>query len=256
VTPVDVQALFALSGQRALVTGASRGIGARAAQVLDAAGASVALIARSESDLRDVAATLTNEPLVIVADLGDRNFAARVAEQLDGAWENVDVLVNNAGLSRPKSALHLTLDDWDDILDINLRAAFSLTQLIGAGMLQRQYGRIINVASVLGVIGDAWAAPYTASKSGLVGLTRSLGVEWGGAGVTVNALCPGWIETDMVTDLQKNAEFDTRVTRRTPVHRWGRVEDLDAALLLLASPSSAFLTGQTIVVDGGLTAGW
>ena len=256
MTPADIQKLFALSGQRAVVTGASRGIGARAAQVLDAAGASVALIARSEPDLRDVAATLTNEPLVIVADLGDRSFAARVAGQLEGAWESVDILVNNAGLARPKASLHLTLNDWDDILDINLRAAFSLCQLVGGGMLRRQYGRIINVASVLGLIGDAWAAPYAASKSGLVGLTRSRGVEWASAGVTVNALCPGWIETDMVTDLQKNAEFDTRVTRRTPVHRWGRVDDLDAALLLLASPNSAFLTGQTIVVDGGLTAGW
>jgi NAD(P)-dependent dehydrogenase (short-subunit alcohol dehydrogenase family) len=256
VTPVNIQELFVLSGQRAVVTGASRGIGARAAQVLDAAGASVALIARSEPDLREVAATLTNEPLVIVADLADRSFAAGVAEQLEGPWENVDILVNNAGLSRPKSALHLTLDDWDDILDVNLRAAFSLSQLVGAGMLRRQYGRIINVASVLGLIGDTWAAPYAASKSGLVGLTRSLGVEWASAGVTVNALCPGWIETDMVTDLQNNADFAKRVTRRTPARRWGRVEDLDAALLLLASRKSAFLTGQTIVVDGGLTAGW
>ena len=256
MTPADIHQLFALSGQRAVVTGASRGIGARAAQLLDAAGASVALIARSESDLQDVAATLTNEPLVIVADLGDRSFAPRVAEQLVGVWECVEILVNNAGLSRPKAAVDLKPDDWDDVLDINLRAAFSLSQLVGAGMLRRRYGRIVNVASVMGLIGDAWAAPYSASKSGLVGLTRSLGVEWASAGVTVNALCPGWIETAMVTDLQDDPAFDKRVTRRTPAHRWGRVEDLDAALLLLASPNSGFLTGQTLVVDGGLTAGW
>jgi NAD(P)-dependent dehydrogenase (short-subunit alcohol dehydrogenase family) len=256
MNPAEVQHLFALSGQRAVVTGASRGIGARAAQVLDAAGASVALIARSEADLREVAATLANEPLVIVADLGDRSVAARVGEQLECAWDSVDILVNNAGLSRPKAAIKLTLSDWDDVLDINLRAAFSLSQTIGVGMLRRQYGRIINVASVLGLIGDAWAAPYSASKSALIGLTRSLAVEWGAAGVTVNALCPGWIDTDMVKDLQDDPAFEKRVTRRTPVRRWGHVGDLDAALLLLASPNSSFLTGQTIVVDGGLTASW
>jgi NAD(P)-dependent dehydrogenase (short-subunit alcohol dehydrogenase family) len=256
MNPSDVAQLFALSGQRAVVTGASRGIGARAAQVLDAAGARVALVARSEADLDQVAKTLTNDPIVIVADLSDRSFASRIVDQLEGEWESVDILVNNAGLSRPKAATDLTLDDWDDVFNINLRAAFSLSQVIGAGMLRRRYGRIVNVASVLGLIGDAWAAPYSASKSGLIGLTRSLAVEWAPSGVTVNALCPGWIETAMVSGFQEDAAFEQRVSRRTPVHRWGRVEDLDAALLLLASSNSAFLTGQTIVVDGGLTAGW
>ncbi|NMI00190.1 SDR family NAD(P)-dependent oxidoreductase [Pseudonocardia acidicola] len=248
--------LFGLAGRRAVVTGASRGIGARAAQALDAAGAQVALVARSERELRDVAATLDNEPLVITADLAQDDAAERVAGEITAAWGGTDILVNNAGLSRPAPAVELAAADWDAILTLNLRSVFTLTRALAAGMLERGYGRVVNIGSVLGLLGEAWAAPYAASKAGLNGLTRSLAVEWAAHGVTVNTICPGWVDTEMVADLRRDPRFDKRVLRRVAARRWGVPSDMDGALLLLASPGASYLTGQTVVVDGGLSAGW
>lgn len=248
--------LFGLAGRRAVVTGASRGIGARAAQALDAAGATLALVARSEDQLHQVAKTLTNEPLVVPADLRSEAGVGEVAAAVADAWGGADILVNNAGLSRPAPALELRTEDWDAVLDVNLRSVFTLTRALAAGMLDRGWGRVINVSSVLSLVGDAWAAPYAASKAGLNGLTRSLAVEWASRGVTVNALCPGWVDTDMVADLRADPNFDKRVLRRVAARRWGVPEDMDGALLLLAAPASSYLTGQTLVVDGGLAAGW
>ncbi|MCU4183881.1 SDR family oxidoreductase [Acidiferrimicrobium sp. IK] len=256
MTAALLDELFGLTGQRAIVTGASRGIGARAAQTLDAAGARVALVARSESQLREIAATLANEPLVVPADLNRNEGPVEVAATVADAWGGADILVNNAGLSRPAPSHQLLMSDWDDILTLNLRSVFALTQAVAAGMLSRRHGRIINVSSVLGLLGEAWAAPYTASKAGVNGLSRTLAVEWASEGVTVNALCPGWIDTEMVAVLRANPQFDKRVLRRVAMHRWGVESDLDGALLLLAGPASSYLTGQTIVVDGGLAAGW
>jgi NAD(P)-dependent dehydrogenase (short-subunit alcohol dehydrogenase family) len=248
--------LFGLSGLRAVVTGASRGIGAHLARTLDSAGARVAVISRDARTLGDLASTLTHDPLVVPADLSRTEDVDAAAATVLDSWGGADILVNNAGLSRPKPALDTAMSDWDDIVSLNLRNVFGLTTTLARGMVERQYGRIVNVSSVLGVLGEAWAAPYCAAKSGLNGLTRSLAVEWAPHGVTVNALCPGWIDTDMVAQLRADERFDKRVLRRVAAHRWGRPDDLAGALLLLAGPSGSYLTGQTIVVDGGLAAGW
>jgi NAD(P)-dependent dehydrogenase (short-subunit alcohol dehydrogenase family) len=148
------------------------------------------------------------------------------------------------------------MSDWDDALDLNLRSAFILAQAVAPAMIAAGWGRIVNVASVLGHVSDTHSAAYSASKSGLIGLSRSLAVEWARRGITVNALCPGWIGTDMVEELRGNAAFEARVLSRVPMRRWGAPEDLDGALLFLCSDASAFMTGQSLVLDGGLLASW
>ena len=249
--------LFSLEGKTALVTGASRGIGARMAAVLDRAGARVALLARDTGRLEEVALGLSHESIVVTADVADEvSLTAAIATTLSGFDGHVDILVNNAGISRPTRATDVTLADWDLILDVNLRSAFVLAQAFAPGMMEAGWGRIVNVASVMSHLSDAHGAAYSASKSGLVGLTRSLAVEWARRGITVNALCPGWIATDMIENLRADPAFEARVLKRVPARRLGRPEDLDGALLFLASDASAFMTGQSLVVDGGLMASW
>lgn len=253
IGPAD---LFRLHGRTALVTGASRGIGATAARVLDAAGARVVLVARDAARLADVAGTLAHEPVVLPADLLNEDSCDRLPGRAKEAVGGVDVLVNNAGLHRPAVATELRVDDWEAVNALNLRAAFLLARGFAGEMAGRGWGKVINVASVMGLVGDVGASAYIATKAGLLGLTRALGTEWAAQGVTVNALCPGWVDTEMVDQLKGNPAFERRLLRRVPVRRWGRTEDLAGALLLLATPASDFMVGQAIVVDGGLTTSW
>jgi NAD(P)-dependent dehydrogenase (short-subunit alcohol dehydrogenase family) len=249
--------LFELTGRVALVTGASRGIGATAARALDAAGARVVLCARDEDRLTAVAAGLRHEPLVVPADLTAPGGVGELLAALDGALDvDVDILVNNAGGHAPAAATELALSDWDRVQLLNVRAVFELTRGLAPGMAARGWGKVVNVSSILGALGDTHAAAYTTSKAALTGLTRALGVEWAPHGITVNALCPGWIATDLVAGLAANSSFDRRVRRRTPAGRWATADDLVGAFLFLAGPASDFMTGQTLVVDGGLSASW
>jgi NAD(P)-dependent dehydrogenase (short-subunit alcohol dehydrogenase family) len=244
--------LFSLEGRRALVTGASRGIGVTICRVLDAAGAQVVLVARDAARLEQLAAELRNDPVVLPADLLHAEEALRVAAEA-GA---VHVLVNNASLSEPTPAAEVTLESWDRTLSLNLRSAFALTQAVAPAMIDAGWGKVVNVASVMAFFGDAYAAAYAASKAGTLGLTRALAVEWARAGVRVNALCPGWIDTDMVADLRRDERFERRVLRSVPMNRWGTPDDLAGAVLFLSTRASDFMTGQALVVDGGLSASW
>jgi NAD(P)-dependent dehydrogenase (short-subunit alcohol dehydrogenase family) len=175
---------------------------------------------------------------------------------LAGYADHVDILINNAGTHAAGEAMELAPDVWDEVQNVNLRSAFLLARGLAPAMARRGWGKIVNMASVLGVVADVDASAYVASKAGLLGLTRALGTEWAGRGITVNALCPGWIDTDMVSDLRSRDSFDRRVLRRTPAGRWGRADDLTGALIFLSSHASDFMVGQTLIIDGGLTASW
>jgi NAD(P)-dependent dehydrogenase (short-subunit alcohol dehydrogenase family) len=248
--------LFDLTGKTALVTGASRGLGAAAARALDRAGARVALVARTKSSLTEVAAGLTNEPMVFEADISDPGSPAEIVGRVEDETGHLDVVVNNAGISNLGPAQRMSIESWDEVFAVNLRAAFLFSKASSAGMRSRGYGKIVNVASVISHASDAHSSAYSASKTGILGLTRALAVEWAGYGIRVNALSPGWVLTEMTAPLKENEAFANRVLGSVPQRRWGEPEDLDGAFVFLASPASDFMTGQDLTVDGGLLAKW
>lgn len=248
--------LFSLKGKSAVVTGASGGLGARIASVLDAAGARVALVGRSKSKLDAIAESLNNNPVVVVADLADEVAVSDVVTRCRNELASVDVLVNNAGLFISSSLRTTSLSQWENMQQVNLRAPFLLAQAFASDMLDQGQGKIINMSSIMGLVGDRDSVGYSASKAGVIGLTRALAVTLGDKGVQVNALCPGFIATPMTDNLKSNGRFNSRLDQNVPARRWGTPEDLDGSILFLASSASEFMTGQVLVVDGGLLAGW
>lgn len=253
---VKVHNLFSLKDKTAVVTGASNGLGARMARVLDAAGASIALVGRRATSLEKVAETLRNEHFIFPADLVDTDSIADIVSRCRSELPAVDVLVNNAGVFISSSLQATSLDQWENMQQVNLRAPFLLAQALADDMARRGAGKIINMSSIMGLVGDHDSAGYSASKAGVIGLTRSLAVTLGDTGVQVNALCPGFIATSMTEALQNNVRFKSRLEQRVPLRRWGSPEDLDGSILFLSSAASDFVTGQVFVVDGGLLAGW
>lgn len=248
--------LFDLTGRVAVVTGASRGLGAAAAAALDRAGARVALVARTKPDLVNVAAKLRNAPMVFEADICDPAVPASVVAEIEKQAGQLDIVVNNAGISNLGPAQRMSQESWDSVMNVNVRASFLFAQAAVAGMRARKYGKIVNVASVIAHASDSHSSAYSASKTGLIGLTRALAVEWAGYGIRVNALCPGWVLTEMTSGLQGNEAFANRVMQAVPQRRWGQPGDLDGAFVFLSSPASDFMTGQSLTVDGGLLAKW
>lgn len=248
--------LFGLAGRTALITGATRGIGESMAQALDAAGARVILAGRDLSRLEQAASSLQHDPLVLTADLQDPDGPATLASEARAAAGTIDVLINNAGGSWNEALGDVDDQSWARTIQTNLTSAFILTRELAPPMADRGWGRVVNVASVMGLVGDTHSTAYAASKGGMISMTRSLAAELGRSGVTVNALCPGWVETDLVSALHSDERFEQRVVRRTPVRRWGAPADMAAAAVFLSSPGAAFMTGQALVVDGGLSATW
>ena len=250
--------LFDLSGKVALVTGASRGLGQYFARALARAGADIAITSRDKKALAAIAGEL--EALgrkVYPAELDVREYESiqRATAEVEGCFGKIDILVNNAGCNIRKPALDVNWDDWNTILDTNLRGAFFVAQAVARGMIQRGYGRIINIGSVTSVAGFAGLAPYGASRGGIKQLTMSLADDWGRHGVTVNCLAPGWFKTRQNQVLYENAKWVEYITDRIPVKRPGRPDDLDGAVVFLASESSRYITGQTLLVDGGVSTG-
>jgi NAD(P)-dependent dehydrogenase (short-subunit alcohol dehydrogenase family) len=252
---LDVASPFMLDGKVAVVTGASSGLGDRFARVLHAAGATVVAAARRTDRLEALAAACPGL-IPVTCDVSiDADCERLIATAIEGSGR-LDVLVNNAGIGTPMPAEDEPPEQFRQVIDVNLNAVFVLSQLAGRHMIERGDGVIINVASILGLVGAApiKQASYCASKGAVVNLTRELGAQWGRKGVRVNALAPGWFVSEM-TELMWSDEGTMQFLRRnTPMARGGEPHELDGALLFLASDASSFVTGQTIVVDGGWTA--
>jgi NAD(P)-dependent dehydrogenase (short-subunit alcohol dehydrogenase family) len=250
--------LFDLTGQIALVTGASRGLGQHFARALARAGADLILTSRKADDLAPIVAeieSLGRRAYPYALDVREQASIDSVAAQVHARFPQVHILVNNAGCNVRKPALDITWEDWNLVLDTNLRGTFFVAQAIARGMVQHGYGRIINIGSVTSVFGYAGLAPYGASRGGVRQLTMSLADDWGPRGITVNCLAPGWFRTAQNQVLYENQEWVDYLVDRIPVKRPGDVHDLDGAIVFLASESSRYITGQTLLVDGGISTG-
>lgn len=250
--------LFDLSGNVALVTGTSRGLGQYFARALARAGADIAMTSRNKDSLLAFATEIRDlgrREFCTELDVRDHASIQRAVQEVETHFGKIDILVNNAGCNIRKPALDVTWDDWNTILDTNLRGAFFVAQAVARGMLQRGYGRIINIGSVTSVSGFAGLAPYGASRGGIKQLTMSLADDWGSRGVTVNCLAPGWFKTAQNQVLYENSAWVEYIRDRIPVKRPGRPDDLDGAVVFLASESSRYVTGQTLLVDGGISTG-
>jgi NAD(P)-dependent dehydrogenase (short-subunit alcohol dehydrogenase family) len=247
---------FELAGRIAMVTGASRGIGRGIALELARAGASVAVTARGVGDLagtaREIEAAGTSA-LAVALEVRDRASIRAAAETVEERLGPVDILVNNAGVQRLRHALDVTEDDWDFVLDTNLRGLFFCCQELGRRMVERRRGKIVNVSSAAGLIPSAERAAYASSKAAVLTLTRVLAVEWAAHGVTVNAVAPTFVETELAAQTLDRPGAREAILARIPLRRLATVEDVAAAVRYLASPAADYLTGTTISVDGGLT---
>jgi 2-deoxy-D-gluconate 3-dehydrogenase len=251
-------AMFSLAGQRALVTGASRGLGRAMAEALAAAGADVVCSAHSAGGARDTVAsieTLGRRAWEFAADVSDRDATLRLADEAERVTGGeIDNLVNNAGTIKRRAAVDHTLDDWDAVLRTNLDSVFVLSQRIGRTMVARGRGKIVNVASLLSFSGGITVPGYTASKHAVAGLTKAFANEWAQTGVNVNAIAPGYMQTDNTRPLREDAARNAAITARIPAARWGAPEDLAGAVVFLASRASDYVNGHVLVVDGGWMA--
>jgi 3-oxoacyl-[acyl-carrier protein] reductase len=240
-----------LNGQVALVTGGSRGIGLGIARELAAAGARVAVVARDAARAEEAAGELPGE--------GHRGFGADVAQaddvnglikRVEDEMGSLDILVNNAGVTRDNLLMRLKDEDWNVVVDTNLKGAFNTIRAASRGMMKRKAGRIINITSVVGITGNKGQANYAASKAGLIGLTKSVARELASRGILVNAIAPGYIETDMTSELSE--EVRAALQSQIALGRLGRPEDIAAVVRFLAGPGASYITGQLLVVDGGM----
>ncbi len=249
---------FDLSGRVALVTGASRGLGQYMARALARAGADLVITSRNRDSLTDFQReieALGRRALPLPLDVTDEASIRAMARDVLAHYGRIDILVNNAGRNRRKPALDVTWEDWDFVVNANLRGTFFVAQAVAPSMIERGYGRIINIGSVTCVFGYAGLAPYCASRGGTRQLTMSLADEWGPYGVTVNCLAPGWFKTAQTAVLYNDPEWVEYLVDRIPVKRPGLPTDLDGAVVFLASEASRYVTGQTLLVDGGISTG-
>jgi 3-oxoacyl-[acyl-carrier protein] reductase len=242
--------MFDLSGRKALVTGASGGIGGEIARALHAQGATVALSGTRRAALDEVASALGERVAVVEANLSDKDSVEALVPAAEAAMEGLDILVNNAGVTRDGLFVRMKDEDWDAVIAVNLTAAFRLSRAAVKGMMRRRYGRIVNIGSVVGSMGNPGQGNYAASKAGLIGMTKSLAAEVASRGITVNCVSPGMIEsamTDALNDKQREGMLST-----IPMRRLGLAQEVAAAVTYLAAEEAAYVTGHTLHVNGGM----
>ena len=245
--------MFDLSGKIALVTGASRGIGCGIAKTLAENGAHVVCVSRNVSDVQSVADEITvagGAATAVACDISDPDNVSKLIKETVATHDHLDILVNNAGVTRDNLLMRMSDDDWNTVLNINLKAAFIAIKAAARTMIKQRNGRIINISSVVGLTGNAGQVNYAASKAGLIGLTKSTARELASRGITANCIAPGYVATDMTNELGDKARQS--LNEKIPLGRIGQVEDIAYAVAFLASDEAEYITGQTLAVDGGM----
>jgi NAD(P)-dependent dehydrogenase (short-subunit alcohol dehydrogenase family) len=253
-----MQDLFDLSGKVAIVTGTSRGLGQYFGRALAKAGADLVITSRKLSSLtkfKKEIESLGRKALAVQVDVLSQSDIENMVRTAIKEYGKIDILVNNAGLNIRSPSADFSWEDWDTVLDTNLKGNFFCAQAVAKEMIKRKYGRIINMGSCTCVFGMEGITPYTASRGGVLMMTKSLAAEWGKYGITVNVLAPGWFKTAQNAALYENKQWVEYITSRIPLNRPGLPHDLDGTVIFLASDASAYITGQMILVDGGFTTG-
>ena len=249
---------FRLDGKVALVTGGSKGLGRAMAQALAEAGADIALCSRNAAEAtaaaQEIAAATGRKAAGFYADVTDRASVADLKTQCEAAFGQIDILLNNAGVNVRKPTPELTEDDWDSVIDSSIKGSFLCSQAFLPGMIERKWGRVVMLGSIMTFVAIPGRAAYASAKSGLLGLTHALALEAAPHGVTVNCLCPGPFETPMNRVLMNDPVAYQAFLSKIPLGRWGQPEELGGAIVFLCSPASAFMTGTTLTLDGGWTA--
>jgi len=242
--------LFNLEGRKALITGASGGIGKEIAKVLIEHNAEVCISGRNIEELNSLKESLGKKCFIVACDLSKKEEIIDLVKKSDDLLGHIDILINNAGITKDNIFLRMSENEWEDVLSVNLNSTFSILKLITKGMVKRKYGRIINISSIVGVTGGAGQVNYSASKAGLIGLTKSLSQEIATRNITVNCIAPGFIETPMTEKL--DVKRKDAIISSIPMNRIGKPKDLSSAIIFLASQESSYITGQTLHINGGL----
>ena len=247
-----IKSLFSLSNKIAVVTGASQGIGRQVAITMGEAGAHVICLARTELKIQEVSKEINDKGGSSIAkccDISDSNSYIKTIKTILDDYNTIDILVNNAGITKDSLVLRMNENQWNEVIQTNLTGSFYGIKAVLKSMIKNRFGRIINITSIVGLTGNAGQANYAASKSGIIGMTQSIAKEVGSRGITVNCIAPGWINTEMTTELPENSKKD--LLDRIPIKKIGKPEDIAYTALFLASNEASYITGQTITVDGG-----